>query len=70
MKYVENFEAWAHEKYNQFMEEKKSNPNFVAKEKYFEVELISDCYGRLGKSKHVWSESEYFGVMERGYYMG
>ena len=29
MKYVENFEAWAHEKYNQFMEEKKSNPNFV-----------------------------------------
>lgn len=29
MKYVENFEAWAHEKYNQFMKEKKSNPDFV-----------------------------------------
>ena len=29
MKYVENFEAWAHEKYNQFMKEKKSNLDFV-----------------------------------------
>ena len=29
MKYVENFEAWALEKYNQFMKEKKSNPSFV-----------------------------------------
>ena len=29
MKYVENFEAWAHEKYNQFMKEKESNPDFV-----------------------------------------
>ena len=29
MKYVENFEAWALEKYNQFKKEKESNPDFV-----------------------------------------
>lgn len=49
---------------------KKSDPDFVAKGRYFEIELISDCYGRLGKSKHIWSEAEYFSVLERGYYMG
>ena len=38
--------------------------------KFFEIELISNCYGRREKRKMIWSENEMKANIERGFYWG
>ena len=38
--------------------------------KFFEIELISNCYGCREKRKKIWSEGEMKKNIEQGFYWG
>ena len=37
---------------------KDGKPNFKAEEPYYNVEILADCYGRIGRYKQMWRKSE------------
>lgn len=49
---------------------KKDHPDFEANEPFVCVELLADCYGRVGKHTRMWKKSEFEKIKEIGYFMG
>ena len=37
--------------------------------KFYDVELISDCYGRKERDTHIWRKSQMEQILQQGFYM-
>ena len=35
-----------------------------------EIELTSDCYGRIERETYIWSSNQWEQIKEQGYFMG
>jgi len=44
--------------------------NFKPEEPYYYVEVLADCYGRMGTHRLMWRKSELERYKEIGFFMG